>query len=43
LNRESFDRLIESHPRLGVKLLKSMFMAVSMRLQKSFDRLAAVF
>lgn len=43
LSRERFDQLLEEHPRLGVKLLKSMFLAVSMRLKKSFDRLAAIF
>ena len=43
LNRDSFEKLIAEHPELGVKLLKSMFLAVSVRLSKSFDRLAAIF
>ncbi len=43
LSRENFETLIDQHPELGVKLLKSMFLAVSVRLKKSFDRLAAIF
>ena len=43
LTRDSFEKLIATHPALGVKLLKSMFLAVSVRLSKTFDRLAAIF
>jgi len=43
LTRESFAELLEEHPDLGAKLLKGMLLAVSIRLRKSFDRLAAIF
>lgn len=43
LTRENFERLIEAHPVLGTRLLKGMLFAVSTRLKKSFDRLAAIF
>ena len=43
LSRENFDRLIAEHPVLGNKLLKGMLFAISTRLKKSFDRLAAIF
>lgn len=43
LSRENFDRLVREHPLLGIKLLKGMLLAVSTRLRKSFDRLAAIF
>lgn len=43
LTRDQFDRLIEQHPYHGAKLLKGMTLALSTRLQKSFERLAAVF
>jgi len=43
LSRESFDRLLREHPELGVKFLKGMLVTVSIRLRKSFDRLASIF
>jgi CRP-like cAMP-binding protein len=43
LTRADLDRLLELHPELGIKLLKGMLLAVSIRLRKSFDRLAAIF
>ncbi|PLX92036.1 MAG: hypothetical protein C0619_06720 [Desulfuromonas sp.] len=43
LSREQFDRLLEEHPDLGAKLLKGMFLALSTRLRKSFERLASIF
>lgn len=43
LTREDFERLLLEHPLLGIKLLKGMLLAVSTRLRKSFDRLAAIF
>ena len=43
LSRENFERLIDAHPVLGTKLLKGMLFAVSTRLGKSFDRMAAIF
>lgn len=43
LSRKNLDKLIEEHPELGVKFLKGMLVTVSIRLRKSFDRLAAIF
>jgi CRP-like cAMP-binding protein len=43
LTRQNLDRLLELYPELGIKLLKGMLLAVSIRLRKSFDRLASIF
>ncbi len=43
LNAPNFHRLLENHPQLGVKLLQGMLLTVSMRLRKSFERLASIF
>jgi hypothetical protein len=43
LTRSSYERLIEAHPVLGVKLLEGMLLTVATRLRKSFERLAAIF
>lgn len=43
LTRANLERLLELHPQLGIKLLKGMLLAVSIRLRKSFDRLASIF
>ena len=43
LERERLEELLVRDPALGVKLLKGMLLAVSIRLRKSFDRLAAIF
>ncbi len=43
LSAERFEALLEEHPVVGGKLLKGMFYAVSRRLRKSFERLAAIF
>lgn len=43
LSSERFEALLEEHPVVGGKLLKGMFFAVSRRLRKSFERLAAIF
>ncbi len=43
LSREHFEQLLASNPPLAVKLLKGMLLAVSTRLRKSFERLAAIF
>jgi CRP-like cAMP-binding protein len=43
ITHENFEKLTEEHPELGVKLLKGMLLAVSTRLRKSYDRLAAIF
>ncbi len=43
LTREDLDIILRENPALGAKLLKGMLAAVSLRLRKSFDRLAAIF
>jgi len=43
LTRPCYERLIAEHPRLGHKLLEGMLLTVSVRLRKSFERLAAIF
>jgi len=43
LSRENLDKQLDEHPNVGVNLLKGLMLAVSIRLRKSFDRLAAVF
>ncbi len=43
ISAERFELLLEEHPVIGGKLLKGMFLAVSMRLRKSYERLAAIF
>jgi CRP/FNR family transcriptional regulator, cyclic AMP receptor protein len=43
LSRERFELLLEHNPSLGIKLIKGMLLAVSIRLRKSFERLAAIF
>lgn len=43
LPREALDRLLEEYPELGVNFLKGILLAVSIRLRKTYERLAAVF
>jgi CRP-like cAMP-binding protein len=43
LTRDNYERLVEAHPVLGVRLLEGMLLTVSTRLRKSFERLAAIF
>jgi CRP-like cAMP-binding protein len=43
LTRDNLDKLVETHPRLGAKLLEGMLLAVSIRLRKAFERLASIF
>jgi CRP/FNR family cyclic AMP-dependent transcriptional regulator len=40
---ENFEKLIRAKPELGVRLLKGMLLSVSIRLRKSFERLANFF
>jgi CRP/FNR family cyclic AMP-dependent transcriptional regulator len=40
---DRFEKLLAEHPELGAKLLKGMFLALSARLRKSYERLASVF
>jgi len=39
----NLDKLIDTNPELGAKLLKGMLLTISIRLRKSFDRLAVFF
>lgn len=43
LTRENFDAMLTTCPELGVKFLKGLLLAVSIRLRKSFDRMSSIF
>ncbi len=43
ITQKNLDKLIDENPKLGAKLLKGMLLTVSIRLRKSFDRLAVFF
>jgi CRP/FNR family transcriptional regulator, cyclic AMP receptor protein len=43
ITQEKLDKLIDTNPGLGAKLLKSMLLTVSDRLRKSFDRIVTFF
>jgi len=43
LPKENLDLLLVEHPELGIKLLKGVLLTLSIRLRKSFDRLASIF
>jgi len=43
LSRADLDRLLDEHPRIGGRFLKGILRRVSIRLRKSFDRLAEIF
>ncbi len=43
LTRSSFDALVNDHPALGVMLLEAVLQAACKRLEKSYQRLAAIF
>lgn len=43
LTRACFDTLAKEHPALGVKLLETVLQATCKRLEKSYERLAAIF
>ena len=43
ITQENLDKLIDTNPGLGAKLLKGMLFTVSDRLRKSFDRIVAFF
>lgn len=40
LSSDDFNRLLEEHPRLGIKILKRIIHVVSIRVKKADDRLA---
>jgi CRP/FNR family cyclic AMP-dependent transcriptional regulator len=43
LSRQNFNLMLEAYPESGVKFLKGLLLAVSIRLRKSYERLAAIF
>ena len=43
LTQENFEKMLDECPELGVKFLKGLFLAVSIRLRKNFDRMASIF
>lgn len=43
ITKENFDKLIKANPELGIKLMKGMLFSLSVRLRKSFERLARFF
>jgi CRP/FNR family cyclic AMP-dependent transcriptional regulator len=43
LHNHKFEALIEQHPLLGLRLLKHIFLSISKRLTKSYERIASVF
>jgi CRP/FNR family cyclic AMP-dependent transcriptional regulator len=43
LSSEKFEDLVIRHPALGLKLLKNIFLTTCRRLNKSYDRIAAIF
>ncbi|APG28400.1 hypothetical protein A7E78_11405 [Syntrophotalea acetylenivorans] len=43
LTRPHFEALVKDHPELGVKLLEAVLQATCKRLEKSYERLAAIF
>jgi hypothetical protein len=42
-SRDDYRRLEKNRPDLALILVKNMLLAVSLRLQKSYERLAAIF
>jgi len=43
LSRSNIDKMLSQYPELGVKFLKGLLLAVSIRLRKSFDRMSSIF
>ena len=43
ITREHFHRLLDENPTVGIKFLKGLMLTTSIRLRKSFDRLASIF
>ncbi|WP_305044250.1 Crp/Fnr family transcriptional regulator [Geoalkalibacter sp.] len=43
LHNHKFEELVTQHPRLGLNLLRHLFMATSARLTKSYERIASIF
>lgn len=43
VSRENFAKMIDERPDIGAKFLKGLLMSASIRLRKSFDRMASIF
>ncbi len=43
LSSDNFERLISEHPKVGLRLLKHIFLVTSKRLNRSYDRMASIF
>lgn len=43
LSRDNFNLMLDAYPDSGLKFMKGLLLAVSIRLRKSYDRLAAIF
>lgn len=43
LHSHKFEELIEQHPKVGLRLLKHIFLSTSKRLSKSYERIASMF
>lgn len=43
LPKSSLEKLLIEHPQVGIKFFKGVLVAMSIRLRKSFERLAAIF
>lgn len=43
MSKGNFEKMLEEEPGLGVKFLRGLLLASSIRLRKSFDRMAAIF
>jgi CRP-like cAMP-binding protein len=43
ISQQDFNKLMETHPESGTKLMRGMLLSVSIRLRKSFERLATFF
>jgi CRP-like cAMP-binding protein len=43
LSRDNFEKLMSAYPESGSKLMRGMLLSTSVRLRKSFERLAKIF
>lgn len=43
ISKENFSKMFEERPDLGAKFLKGLLLSTSIRLRKSFDRMASIF
>ena len=43
LSSKNFEKMMTDHPMLGLKLLRHVFLVISKRLSRSYDRMASIF